>query len=101
MRPGCIATFFIAVAGQRIAERALERLEPGLEVLPLLEPLAKDRLAHLLGAGGAHAALGLVELDALRLELKPAEIEHAPHAALKILDHVLVMHAQNRAPGST
>ena len=49
----------IAIAASRIAsqrgpERGLQRIEPGLVVPPMIHAVAKDRLAHLLGAGGAH-----------------------------------------------
>ena len=39
-------------------ERLLERVEPRLVGAPLVEPVAVDRAADLLGAGGAHRALG-------------------------------------------
>src|SRR5580658_11015272 len=67
-------------------------------VPPLVESLAVDRLADLLGARGTYAAPGLVEADALRLEVEPAVLEDASHAAFQVLDHILVMHAQD-APG--
>ncbi len=46
----------------------LERGEPSFELLPLIKTIAEDGLAHLFGAGCAHAALGLVKIDASRLE---------------------------------
>src|SRR5215469_15484690 len=58
----------VRVGIQHRPEGGLERLEPGLEMPPLLEPLTEDRLAHLLGARGAHGALVLVETQALLLE---------------------------------
>src|SRR4029077_7283228 len=67
-------------------------------MLPVVEPLPIDSLANLLRARRAHAAPGLVDEDALGLERQSAEIEHASHVALEVLDHVLVDYAQN-APG--
>src|SRR5580658_9743565 len=86
---------FIAIAVQRITEGVLQWLKPGLKVLPLIQAFTKYRLADLFGTGGAYAAFGLVELDALRLKCKPAEVEHSPHVALKIVDDILVMYAQH------
>src|SRR6202011_5856070 len=80
-------------AHERIAERLAQRAEPGLVATPLVEALAKDRLAHLLGACGADAALGAVELEACRLERQLAILEDPPYTALKIVHHVLVMDA--------
>src|SRR4029077_18777758 len=85
----------IPVLAQRVTERVPERSQPGLEVFPLLKSAAEDRLADLLRTRRAHAALGLMKRHALRLELKPAEIEHAPHAALEIIDDVLVENTQD------
>src|SRR4029077_4165531 len=93
--PPSAISCLIPVLARRLAERDRERSEPGLEVLPLLKSAAEDRLADLLGARRAHAALGLMKRHALRLELQAAEIEHAPHAALKIIDDVLVEDAQD------
>ncbi len=67
-------------------------------MLPLLEPVAVDRLAHLLGACGAHAAPVLVEGDALRLEFQPAERQQPPYAPFQVLHHVLVQDPQH-SPG--
>ena len=78
-------------------ERRPERPEPGLEALPLIESVLENRPAHLLRTGSAHAALGLVELQALRLERQPAEFENAPDIAFQIIDHFLVLHAQDPA----
>src|SRR5579862_8574682 len=72
----------IAVTGQRVSEGILKLPQPGLIIFPLLKALAVDRLAHLLRARGAHAALSLVELHALRLKVQSTELEQAPHAAL-------------------
>ena len=49
--------------------------QPGLVIPPLVEPGPKDRLPHLLGACGAHAAFGLVEIEAALVKRELAEIE--------------------------
>jgi len=90
-----MCTFCVAVVLERITEGVLQRLEPGSEIPPLIESLTIDGLANLLRAGSAHAALRLVEHQALGFEVELAEIKHAPHAALQIIDDVLVMYAQN------
>src|SRR5260221_6556008 len=85
----------MAVTVQRIAQRVLESPEPWLVVLPLIEPFPINRLAHLLRACRAYAALGLVELNARRLELQAAEVENPPHAAFEIIDHVLMLDSKD------
>src|SRR5882724_1666794 len=94
LRPGLSAMSF-AIAARRIAERSNEGREPRLEVLPLLEPLTVDGLTNLLRARRAHAAHGLVKLDALRLELEAAEIENAAHVCFEIVHDVLTLQAQH------
>src|SRR6202011_4791559 len=84
-----------AISDQCIAQGVLEGPEPGLEVLPLIQALTVDGLSHLLRAGGTHAALGFVELDAGRLEFEAAEIENSPHVAFEVVDHVLVAYSQD------
>jgi len=64
-------------------------------MLPLIEPLPREGLSNLFRTGGAHTALRLMELDALGLELEPAEIKHAPHVTLQIIDDILMMYAKN------
>src|SRR6516162_2432430 len=98
LRPGLMLLSVVPVAALCVPERALQRLEPRREILPLVEALAIDRLSHLLGARRAHAAPVLVERYALRLELQAAELQQAAHAALEIVHHVLVVHAQHPAP---
>ena len=65
---------------------------------PLIESLTKDGLANLLRTGSAHATPRFVEFDALRFELKPAEIKNAPHGARKVIDDILMMYSKN-TPG--
>ena len=69
--------------------------QPGLEITPLVDALAVDRAAHLLGTRRVHAPVGPVELDAGRLEHEAAEIQHAPDAALEVVDDILVLDAQH------
>src|SRR5882672_4184866 len=85
------------VTFQCVAQGVLERAQPRLVVLPLIEPFAINGLAHLLRACGADAALGAVELETRRLEGQFAELEDPPDAALEIVDHVLVVDAQHPA----
>src|SRR5580658_1420849 len=51
-------------------ERGHQRIEPRFVVPPLIQSFAKNRPAHLFGTRGPHAALGVVEFHALRLEIK-------------------------------
>src|SRR5437879_4184992 len=67
LRPGFISLFLRTVAAQRITESLLERPEPRLEMLPLVQPLAIDAQPDLLRAGSTHAALSFVKHNALRL----------------------------------
>jgi hypothetical protein len=83
------------VALDRIAECALQRLEIRLEIPPLFESVAIERLADLFRARGADASLGLVELDASRLELEAAEVEDSTDRAVDITDNILVMNAKD------
>jgi hypothetical protein len=80
-----------------IAERVSKRSEPRLKVPPLVEALAKDRPAYLLGTRRADAALGLVIFDAGRLEGEAAEFEDAANIALQVGDDVLMEYAQDAA----
>src|SRR5437588_13123420 len=82
-------------AGQEVPQHAFERPEPGLEAPPLIDPLFIYRLANLLGARGAHAAIRPVELDAGGLERQSEEVQQAADIAFEILDDALVLHAQD------
>src|SRR5437016_2914066 len=92
---GVAAPALATVTDQCVALRVFERPQPRLVVTPLVETLAKDRLTHLLGTRGANAACGAVVLEASRLERQFAELEQPPHAALKIVDDLLVVDAQH------
>src|SRR5437773_6794341 len=83
-----------SAAGQ-LAEGGLQGSEPRLEVSPLVDALFIYGLAYLLGARRAHAALGLVELEAGRLEIESDEIEDPPHLGFEILDQFLVLDTQD------
>src|SRR6202140_999170 len=82
------------VTGQRVAQRVFERTQPLLVVPPLVESLAENRLAHLLRARRAYAALGLVKIDAGGLELEVAEVEDSPHVAVQVIDDVFMLHSE-------
>src|SRR4029077_19464709 len=69
--------------------------QPWLIVAPLIQAFAEQGSAYLLGARGAHAAFGLMELDTGGLELQPAVIENASHVALEVIDEIFVLHAQH------
>src|SRR5258708_27157053 len=88
----------LGVAAHGITERLLQWLEPRLEMPPLLETLAKDRLTYLLGTRGTNAACGAVVLEARRLEGQFAESAQPPDAALEIIDDVLVVDAHHPTP---
>src|ERR1700753_2216920 len=85
----------VTVAHQRVAQRVFQRPEPGRVFLPLLEPVAENWPADLFRARRTHAALGLVECEAVRLKGKTAMVENAPHAAFEIFHHVIVLHPQD------
>src|SRR5438876_3931190 len=78
-----------------VVERALQWCKPGLEVPPLVDALFIYRLANLLGARGAYAALRAVELYAVGLERQSEEVQQAADIAFEILDDALVLHAQD------
>ncbi len=80
--------------GER-SEHLAQRTQPRLEVLPLVDALAIDRAANLLGTRRVHPPLGLVEVDAGSLEFEAAVVQDPPHAAFEVVDDVLVLHAQD------
>ena len=70
--------------------------------MPLIAPPALqrgivERLAHLVDAGGAHHAPGLVELQAARVPGQAAILDQPARLALEIADHLLILHLQHRA----
>jgi len=69
--------YFSPYSGQSVAEAILERPQPGFVIPPLVDAFAADGLSHLLGARRAHVALGLVELQAGRLEAQTTEVQDA------------------------
>ena len=69
----------------------------GLEVAPLLQPVAENRPAHLLGTDGAHGAAVAVEFQAARFEVEDAVVQQAAHLAFGVIHHVLVDHAVDPA----
>src|SRR5262249_21916877 len=71
-------------------EAALQRTEPGVEVLPLLQTVAKYGFSHLFGACRAHCAGILVEAQAALFERQAAVVEQPTHFAFSVLDHRLV-----------
>src|ERR1700691_1411842 len=85
----------VAITHQSVAECVLQGSEPGLVVLPLIQPLAIDGLPHLLRARRAYAALGLMKLHAARLEVQAAKVENPPHIAFEVIDHLLVLDSEN------
>src|SRR5258708_36131900 len=90
-------SLYSSLAVERVAKGNFKRLEPGLEMLPLIKTLAIDGLAYLLGTRGSHASHGLMGLDALRFELESTEFQDATHIALEVVDYVLMMDPQNPA----
>src|SRR6266436_8107927 len=62
---------------------------------PPLQAFLENRLWQLFGAGCAHAAFRLMELDTCRLEFQPVVLEHPAHSAFQILNHLL--HMRSRA----
>src|SRR6516165_8747392 len=84
-------------APQTISERPPQRLELLLEMPPVPDTARVERLAHLLGAGCAHRALGLVEVETGGVELQAAVLEQFADAGLGILYELLVLHVQDLA----
>src|ERR1700682_5305761 len=78
-----------ASARRQIPERVLQRPEPRLEVSPLIDALLIYGLAHLLGAGRAHAALRFVKLQAGGGKVQAHAVQDPLHLALEILDQLL------------
>src|SRR5437868_8180183 len=74
------------VCSEHLTERALQRAEPGLIVAPVIDTLAKDRLAHLLRAGSAHGAIVLVKTQTPLIERKAAVLEQSTHLGLGVGD---------------
>src|SRR5271167_4503105 len=91
----------VSVGGQSVAEAIFERTQPYFVIPPLVDAFAADGLSHLLGTGRAHVTLGLVELQAGRLEAQATEIQDAAHIALQVLHHVFVLHRQDRSEEHT
>src|ERR1700757_5323186 len=81
----------------QVAESRPQRTQPWLEVAPMVEAFLEDRPAHLLGTRRSHPALGFVKLETRGLEIETAEIEDAPHIALEIVDHILVLNFEDLA----
>src|SRR5262249_22039855 len=87
----------LRVGGQYRPQCGLQRIEPRLVVAPVLDPFAENRLANLLGAGGAHRALVLIEAQARRLERQPAVLQQESYLCLGVLDHRLIEDAMDTA----
>src|SRR5262245_36219494 len=88
---------YVRIVLEHGAERAFQRVQPGLVIPPVIDSLAIDRLAHLLRAGGAHGALVLVEPQTALVERQAAIVEQAPDFALGVRDHALIDHAMHAA----
>src|SRR6516164_10518819 len=82
---------------ETVPERLPQRLELWLEVPPVTDPGAVERLAHLLGACRAHGAARLVEAEAGRFIWQPAMGEQPANAYLRIAHQLLVLNVQHPA----
>src|SRR6202142_4792967 len=91
----CSHSSSVPVGGQSVPEAILERAQPGFVIPPLVEAFAADGPSHLLGTGRAHVPLGLVKLQAGRLEAQATEVQDAAYIAIEILPHVLVVYRQD------
>src|SRR5437773_4425949 len=89
------------VFAKKGAQCLLQRTEPRLVCSPVLDGVAEDGLAHLLGARRADGPLVLVEPEALLLERQIAVSEQAPKRRLRIgedgLREAQTNHAGHRA----
>src|SRR5579872_4587627 len=65
---------------------------------PLIQTVAEDGLANLLGAGGAHGTLVFVEAQAPLLERQAAIFQQPAHLALGVLHQRLIVDAMD-TPG--
>ena len=66
-----------------LAERVLQRSQPGLVMPPLVQSLAEDGPADLFGAGGAHGASRFVETQAGVLERQAAVVQQPADLRLR------------------
>src|SRR6185437_13509199 len=78
------------ILGQNISQSSLERIEPRLIMTPMVHRLAKNRLPHLLGAGGADSPVVFMELETRRLERQSAVLEQPPDLDLWLRDQRFV-----------
>src|SRR5579863_6820365 len=79
------------------AERLLQWSEVGLVVSPMFKGVAEDRLTDLLGAGGTHGALVLVEAQAAAFKRQAAVLKQRAHLHLGVGDHRFVIHTVHAA----
>src|ERR1700722_1514514 len=74
----------------RLLERLPQGTEPWLEIAPLLNSAAVDRLPHLLAAGRGDGAAGLPEPQATLLEGQSAIVQQAADFAFRVVDQAFV-----------
>src|SRR2546423_4450279 len=77
---------YLGIAGEHRTQHLQHRTEPGLEVAPVVDRLAGDRLAYLFRARRQHGAIRFIEAQTVFVERKPKVTEQAPHFAFGVSD---------------
>ena len=85
----------LADAGPFPLERRLKRAEMRLEVSPPIDAFAENGQANLFRTRGADSPLGPIKLNTRGFKLEAAEIQYPADVTLEVLNHVLMLHAQD------
>ncbi len=85
------------ITQQHRSQGLLERLEPRLVMLPVIDTITINRLAHLLGTGSAHSAVVFVKTQTALIERQATVIQQPAYFAVGVLDHGFVNHPMHTA----
>src|SRR5581483_6522940 len=92
--PGVLAPvprfFCLNEFSQAVTECLLQRIEPRLEMLPMVDAGLVDRLAYLFRTRRAHGTFVFEETQNAVLERQSAVVEQGAHFAFGIADHAFV-----------
>src|SRR6476659_9812098 len=80
----------LRIALEHRPERGFQWREPRFVMAPMVDAVAIDRHAHLLGTGRAHGTRLLEEAQAAGPERKAAIGEQGPDFVLGVIDHAFV-----------